>query len=83
MAIDVGEKELAITKTIAGGPLPTERYAASDAARAIVASGISGYLNSHGPVSGAALIAQVCESRGKRRKWSFDTGTPRGGGASP
>ncbi|MCY4025572.1 MAG: nucleotidyl transferase AbiEii/AbiGii toxin family protein [Acidobacteria bacterium] len=83
VAIDVGEKELAIAKTIAGGPLPTERYATSDAARAIVASGISGYLNSHGPVSGAALIAQVCESRGKRRKWSFDTGTPRGGGASP
>jgi len=80
VAIDVDEKELTIAKTIASGRLPTERYATSDAARAIVASGISGYLNSHGPVSGAALIAQVCESHGKGREWSFDTGTPKSAG---
>ena len=77
MAIDVDEKELTIAKTIASGPLPTERYATSDAARAIVASGISGYLNSHGPISGAALIAQIGEGHGKGREWSFDTGTPK------
>ena len=81
--IDVDQSELAITKTIAGGPLPTERYATSDAARAIVASGISGYLNSHGPVSGAALIAQVRESHRQGRHWSFDTGSSKGAGASP
>ena len=80
VAIDVDEKELTIAKTIASGRLPTERYATSDAARALVAPGIRGYLNSHGPVSGAALIAQVCESHGKGREWSFDTGTPKSAG---
>ena len=83
VAIDVDEKELTIARTIADGPLPTERYASSDAARALVASGISGYLNSHGPVSGAALIAQVCESRAHGREWTFDTGTAKGADASP
>ncbi len=83
VAIDVGQEEFTISKTIASGPLPTERYATSDAARAIVASGISGYLNSHGPVSGAALIAQVRERRGEEREWSFDTGELRGADPPP
>ncbi len=76
VAIDVDEKELTILKTIASGPLPTERYATSDAARAIVASGISGHLNSHGPMSGAALIARIEEVQARGRQWSFETGTP-------
>ena len=42
---------LTIRKTIAAGRLGPERYAASDAAGALMRSGLEAHLNNNGPVT--------------------------------
>ena len=50
LEIRIDGREIAITKTIANGALPEERYRLSEARQALAASGIEEHLDANGPV---------------------------------
>ena len=59
LQIEVDEREVAFTKTVAGGPLKTERYPVDDARGALRSSGIEEHLEANGtliPVKVAIAI---------------------------
>lgn len=74
VTIEVGELELTIIKTIRSGTLPAERYAATEAARSVIASGIGGHLNNNGPIGEAELMHRIREAQARGDRWTFDTG---------
>ena len=74
--IEVGKAGLAIRKTIGRGPLPPEHYRPDDAERGVVASGIGGYLNNHGPVDEPYLLQRIRRAHDRAEGWMFDSQDP-------
>ena len=59
LEIDLQDDTLSIRKTIGAGPLEPETYAARDAGRALVQSGVATHLNNNGPVTAPQVLAAI------------------------
>ena len=57
--IDLHSDTLSIRKTIGAGPLEPETYAARNADRALVESGVATHLNNNGPVTALQVLAAI------------------------
>ena len=59
LEIDLRNETLSIRKTIGAGPLEPEAYAARDAGRALVQSGVATHLNNNGPVTAPQVLGAI------------------------
>ena len=59
LEIDLQSDTLSIRKTIGAGPLEPETYAARNARRALVQSGVATHLNNNGPVTAPQVLAAI------------------------
>ena len=59
LEIDLHSDTLSIRKTIGAGPLEPETYAARNARRALVESGVATHLNNNGPVTAPQVLAAI------------------------
>ena len=59
LEIDIQGDTLSIRKTIGAGPLEPETYAARDAGRALVQSGLATHFNNNGPVTAPQVLAAI------------------------
>ena len=59
LEIDLRNDTLSIRKTIGAGPLEPETYAARDAGKALVQSGVATHLNNNGPVTAPQVLGAV------------------------
>ena len=59
LEIDLRNDTLSIRKTIGAGPLDPETYAARDAGRALVQSGVATHLNNNGPVTAPQVLGAI------------------------
>ena len=59
LEIDLRNDTLSIRKTIGRGPLEPETYAARDAGRALVQSGVATHLNNNGPVTAPQVLGAI------------------------